>query len=154
MQLRKTGIAFFAAVTASSIAVPAALAQPQIRTEHVQFAEGKSVATIKGSVKGDQTVDYILTVTAGQQTDVLLKTASASAYFNITASGEDSALFIGSTSGNHFKGSLPKAGEYTVRLYLMRNAARRGQKADYTITFTLVQPGSTPAVKATAGAAK
>jgi hypothetical protein len=115
-----------------------------IHREDVKFKAGESSATIKGSIKGDQTVDYILGAKAGQKMTVTLKSGHASCYFNVTAPGQDAALFIGSTSGSQYEGVLPADGEYTVRLYLMRSAARRSEKASYTITF-MVDGGKTPA---------
>lgn len=42
-------------------------------------------------------------------------------------------MFVGSTSGNRFSDLLPSDGDYTVRVYLMRNAARRNESANYTL---------------------
>jgi hypothetical protein len=113
----------------------AALAQVPIRKELVHFKAGESGATVKGRIEGDETVDYVLAAQKGQSMVVTLEASNRSAYFNVTAPGADEALFIGSTSGNRYEGTLPASGEYTVRLYLMRNAARRGEAADYTLKF-------------------
>lgn len=113
-----------------------------IHREPVRFKAGENSTTIKGNLRGDQTVDYILGAKTGQKMAVTLKSSHASCYFNVTAPGQDAALFIGSTSGSQYEGVLPADGEYTVRLYLMRSAARRGEKASYTITFTV--DGSKP----------
>jgi hypothetical protein len=115
----------------------AALAQVAIRKEPVHFKAGESGATIKGKITGDETVDYVLGAQKGQSMVVTLEASNGSAYFNVTAPGADQALFIGSTSGNRYEGTLPASGEYTVRLYLMRSAARRGETADYTIKFSI-----------------
>ena len=40
--------------------------------------------------------------------------------------------------GNHFLGTLPSDGEYTVQVYLMRNAARRNEVANYELSLRLV----------------
>jgi hypothetical protein len=71
---------------------------------------------------------------AGQNMSVALKTNNLSNYFNVLPPASEEALFIGSTSGNEWSGTLPADGEYTVRVYLMRNAARRNAKANYTLT--------------------
>jgi hypothetical protein len=113
----------------------AALAQVDIRKEPVHFKAGESGATVKGRIKGDETVDYVLGAQKGQSMVVTLGASNRSAYFNVTAPGGDEALFIGSTSGSRYEGTLPASGDYTVRLYLMRNAARRGETAAYTIHF-------------------
>jgi hypothetical protein len=104
-----------------------------IRHENLQFKKGESGATIKGSIKGDQTVDYKLRANAGQKMVVKFKPTNASAYFNVLPPGSEEAIFIGSTSGNDFSGNLAASGEYTIRVYLMRNAARRNESAKYTL---------------------
>ena len=118
-----------------ALAVPPLLAQEHIRKERVQFKKGETGATIKGRIKGDETVDYILNAQKGQSMVVILEASNTSAYFNVLPPGSDEAIFIGSTSGNRYEGTLPANGDYTVRVYLMRNAARRGETANYTISF-------------------
>ena len=44
-------------------------------------------------------------------------------------------MFIGSTSGNRFSGPLTMSGRHVVQVYLMRNAARRNEVANYTLTI-------------------
>ena len=112
-----------------------ASAEVSIRKEKVQFKAGETGATVKGKIKGDEIVDYILNAKAGQSMVVILEASNTSAYFNLTPPGSDTALFVGSTSGNRYEGTLPANGDYTVRVYLMRNAARRGETATYTINF-------------------
>ena len=87
---------------------------------------------------------------ARQTLVVILESGNRSCNSNVTAPGEDSAMFVGSTSGSRFVGEAPKDGEYIVRLYLMRNAARRGETAAYTIHFAVAGggQGSTAAVPA------
>jgi hypothetical protein len=112
-------------------------AQDDIRKKQVKFEKGAAGETIKDQLKGYQIVDYLLGAKAGQSMTVILETDNPSNYFNVTAPGADTSIFIGSTSGNRFKGKLPKSGDYTVRVYLMRNAARRGETANYTINFNI-----------------
>jgi hypothetical protein len=64
---------------------------------------------------------------------VELKGSNLQNYFNVMAAGSDSALFIGSTSGNSFRGLLPSDGDVTVRVYLMRPAARRNDTGTYSL---------------------
>ena len=120
-----------------------AFAQVPIRKETVRFKAGESSAAIKGTLKGDETVDYILGARAGQPMVVTLESQNRFAYFNVMPPASDTAIFIGSTLGKKFEGELPATGDYTVRVYLMRNAARRGETAAYTVTFGV----STPAPK-------
>ena len=116
--------------------VIAAPADPDRRSERVEFAKGENSAVIKGQVKGYRYVDYQVRAGAGQTLNVELKTGNASSYFNILPPGSrDAAMFVGSTSGNRFSGLLPTDGDYAIRVYLMRNAARRNESARFTLTL-------------------
>jgi hypothetical protein len=121
-------------VAFSAIGVAPAGIADAIRIESVQFAKGSSEATIKGSVKGDQTVDYHVRAGAGQTLTVALKGSNAQNYFNVLPPGSaDVAMFVGQDGGG-YKGVLPTDGDYTVRVYLMRPAARRNESSNYTLT--------------------
>jgi len=66
--------------------------------------------------------------------NVSMATKNLSSYFNILAPGENEvAMFIGSTSGNQYEGTLPKSGDYKIRVFMMRNAARRDEVANYRL---------------------
>ena len=106
-----------------------------IQTKPVQFENGKSSAAVTGTLKGDQTIDFSLQAKAGQAMSVTFKPTNPRAYFNILPPGSTGdAIFIGSTSGNEWTGTLPTDGEYKVRTYLMRSAARRNETAKFTLT--------------------
>jgi hypothetical protein len=110
-----------------------AVAEDRIKIEQVQFKPGSSAATVKGSVKGKNGVDYVLIAKAGQTMSVALK-GSASVNFNVLQPDEQAdALFVGSMSGTKFNGVLPQDGKYKIRVYQMGNAASSGK----TNTFTL-----------------
>ena len=126
-----------------------ALTLADIRPEPVRFEKGRNGATVKGTIKGDEIFDYRLRARAGQILDVNLQADNRSAYFNVLPPDDETALFVGSVSGNSFVGALPKDGEYIVRVYLMRSAARRNESARYTVNFTMA---SSKAVSGTAGA--
>ena len=131
------------------IASPA-LARDDIRTEKVHFKPGASSATIKGKIKGYETIDYVLEAGKGQQMNVSMATDNGANYFNILAPGENNvAMFIGSASGNQYEGPLPKSGAYKIRVYMMRSAARREEFANYRLEMIV-----TGASKDTAGQAK
>jgi hypothetical protein len=120
-------------------AVSPALAVSPIDSRPIQFAKGASSATIKASLKGDQTIDYKLRARAGQTMSVKLKTSNGSNYFNVLPPGsQDVAIFVGSSGGNEWFAPLEADGEYTVRVYLMRSAARRNETANYTLTVGIV----------------
>ncbi len=126
-----------AMMTVAVAALPfATIAEAQTaKLERVQFAKGKSSKTIKGTIKGDQSRLFLVGLRAGQTITVKLVTSNASNYFNVTAPGAEQAMFIGSSSGNTFTDVIPSTGDYKIDLYLMRNAARRNESANFTITI-------------------
>ncbi len=128
----------------------------EITTQAVHFAKGHSSATLKGAIKGRQTIDYTLRAKAGQTMSVKLQSAHGANYFNVLPPGSNNvAIFIGSTGGNEWTGALPADGEYTIRVYLMRSAARRNESAPYTLTVGITgTPQASDFGKAPAGDAK
>jgi hypothetical protein len=127
------------------LATTLASAEVGIRQEQIQFQKGATSATLKGKIKGDQIVDYQLRAGLGQSMVVIFKPSNRSAYFNVMPPGSDEAIFVGSTYGNRFEAALPADGVYTIRVYLMRNAARRNETANYTLEVGIVGGGKTAA---------
>jgi hypothetical protein len=124
------------------LAGAAAPADAQDRVERIQFAKGAHSKAIRGRVVGSNGVAYVVAARAGQTVTADLSTSNGSNYFNITAAGSDEALFIGSTSGNSYRGTIPVTGDYRIQVYLMRNAARRHEVAKYTLTVTIAVSGA------------
>jgi len=120
-------------------------AQAEIRTQEIRFANGATATSIKGRIHGEQTIDYRLRARAGQTLAVMFKPGKSSAYFNVLPPGSETALFVGSTSGNRFEGVLPTDGVYTIRAYLMRSAARRNEAASYTLDVAIADTAATAA---------
>lgn len=117
-------------------ALPAADAERVVKD--VRFAKGSSSAVLKGRITGDQYADYRLQAGAGQRLEASLKAGNRANYFNVLPPGsEDTAMFIGSTGGERFAGLLPDDGVYVLRVYLMRNEARRKHASDYTLTVSV-----------------
>jgi len=131
-------------------------AKDEIRKERVQFKKGATTATIKGHIKGYETVDYLLGAKAGQHMNVSLATKHGATYFNILAPGENEvAMFNASVSQNQYEGALPASGDYKIRVYMMRSAARRNEAASYTLTVGITgSPKPSDFGKAPAGDAK
>lgn len=107
------------------------------RSEPVQFARGATTTAISGELKGEQYVDYRVQGGANQTLVVTLKPGNAQNYFNIIAPGANEAMFIGSTSGSQFRRVLPADGAYTIRVHLMRTAARRNETSSYVLNIAL-----------------
>jgi len=112
----------------------AVLAENNMRVERVQFELGKNNAVIESSISGYATVDYVLGARQGQYMNVSMASDNGANYFNILAPGEDQvAIFNGSINGNQYEGVLPESGDYKVRVYMMRSAARRNEVAHYRL---------------------
>ena len=118
-------------------AAPGWAQPPKPRVERVQFAKGASSAEIKAQIKGDADVDYVVRAAAGQTLTVTLKATNTRNYFNVLPPGsENVAMFIGDTGGD-FKRVLPADGDYAIRVYLVRAAARRNEASTYTLTVSI-----------------
>jgi membrane-bound inhibitor of C-type lysozyme len=113
----------------------------ELRTERVSFAKGASSASVKGSVKGYDTVDYVVNAGKGQTMSVSLKSSSSFAYFNIRPSKNGFATDMDGDPKpmevSNWKGTLPKSGDYYIRVYLVRAEARRKGRADFTLNVAV-----------------
>ena len=126
----------FGRVAALSLMIGGAPAlADDIRREAVHFAPGTSGSTITSKVKGYDSVQYSLSVKAGQKMSARLDSKNSSLYFNITAPGAEEALYNGSIDGNGTSVTIPSSGEYLIDVYLTRAAARRDETARYTLTL-------------------
>jgi hypothetical protein len=118
---------------------PLAGAEGDIRTERIHFAKGATSTVVEGTISGNQIVDYVLGASKGQSMNVSMATRNTATYFNILAPGEtEVAFFNGSVSENQYEGVLPATGDYRIRVYMMRSAARRNEKADYRLEMIVM----------------
>lgn len=115
--------------------IPEGLAE--VLKHNVVIDKLTSQARLKGVIKGDTTRDYMIDAQKGQSLKVTLKTSNRSSYFNITKANANEAIFVGSISGNDAEIEIPDDGTYIVRVYLMRNAARRNEKANYSLDLKM-----------------
>ena len=119
-----------------------------VRDEKVQFAPGSKVVTIKDTISGYQSINYRLSARAGQSMTITLNSSNTANYFNIFAPGKapgDKAMYIGSIHGSRYAGNLPLDGEYMIQVFLMRNAARRNEQANYTLDISIEETAEDPA---------
>jgi heat shock protein HslJ len=122
---------------------PAADSERTVKTVH--FAKGKSSAVIRDRIVGYRYIDYQLRAGAGQRLTVSLKGSNGANYFNLLPPESDGpAMAMGERLDNHFEGLLPDDGVYTIRVFLYRAAARRGEHSDFTlsvgVTGTALKP--------------
>ncbi|WP_296900736.1 hypothetical protein [Thiohalocapsa sp.] len=111
-----------------------------IRTERVHFAPGGTGAVIAGSITGRETVDYLVSARAGQTLSVAMQSDNTAAYFNvIPPDAENVAVYAGHSGPelNRYEGTLDLDGDWKLRVYLYRAAARRGERADYRLDVSL-----------------
>lgn len=138
VSLRRALAALF--LTAALGTAPMALADT-VHKQRVTFAKGTSSASLSGSVKGRDSIEYMVGAAAGQHMRVKLASPSSSIYFNVFAPGKlpgkDEALFIGDTGGDTFDGVLPASGDYMIQVYLYRNAARAGETAAFSLDVAI-----------------
>ena len=105
-----------------------------ITNQRLTFAPGTSSTRIEGEITGDETIDYLLDVRAGQSLNISMASPNSAAYFNVLEPGEtEVAVFNGSMGENMFEGVAAQSGTYRIRVYLYRSAARRGETAAYTL---------------------
>jgi hypothetical protein len=114
---------------------PAGGQPPPPPRERVNFAPGAASATIKGQLKGDATIDYVVRAAAGQTLAVTLVAGNRSTYFNVLSPGSHDVAMYAPQTGDPYTGLLPADGDYTVRVYLVRAAARRKEASTYTLTI-------------------
>jgi len=123
----------------------ATAADTGVRQERVQFTKGATSVTLTGRVKGYSDVDHLVRAGAGKRITISLKRSNLSNYFNVLPPGsKDVAMYVGQT-GEDFTGMLPTDGDYTIRFYLVRAAARRNESSNYTLTVSVTGKALTPA---------
>ncbi|WP_226638540.1 hypothetical protein [Novosphingobium profundi] len=103
-------------------------------TKRIRFAPGTSSAIEEGSITGYDSVDYLLGVKAGQALNISLATKHTATYFNLLEPGESVvAIFAGASAGDQYEGVAQKSGDYRIRVFMMRSAARREETASYRL---------------------
>ncbi len=132
--MHKTIIASLALATCLAMAGVALAAE---KTVNVKFSPGSSSATVKGSVKGYDGVNYILDAQAGQVVSVLFSPNLNSCFFNFWEPGASGAVHRGEVDGNEYSANLRKSGKNRVQVAMMRSAARKGLTCRYAVTFEI-----------------
>lgn len=134
-------------IIAAAAVLPFSAFADQTHTHRVEFAKGKSSATLTGRVSGRDTVLYQLSAKNGQFLKVTFKPDTESAAYNIYIPGRgpgDEALHISEAGGRDYTGQLYKTGDHTISVFLNRAAARRGESADFTLHVSVTEkvPGA------------
>ena len=132
------------------LAAAGPLGADETRTETVRFKAGEDHATLKGKITGRDSVLYTLNARDGQFLTATLKAENLSTAFNVYIPGRkpgDEALYASAVGGNRYIGQLYKDGDHTISVFLIRNAARRGDSTDYELTVRITdeKPEDKPA---------
>ncbi len=129
------------AALAFAFAAPALAADgpPPPPKSRVSFAKGASSATIKGTLKGDATIDYLVNAAAGQTIEVKLEPGNTKGDFIVIPAGSPVGSMFSSfdTGERRYSGVLPSDGDYSIRVFLNRAAARRNEVAKYVLTVAV-----------------
>ena len=113
---------------------------PSARVESLELREVGELRIVDGEIAGEKFVDYRVTGEASQILSVDMVTSNAAAYFNIMPSDATTAIFVGSTQGTVADVTLRESGDYLIRVYLARAAARRDEAAEYSLGISLGPP--------------
>ncbi|WP_096787510.1 SH3 domain-containing protein [Rhodobacter sp. CZR27] len=114
--------------------LPAGAGQAEAtRTVEIAAAAASAGTVTEGSLRGSESIRYILHAAAGQILSVDLAASNGALFFTILPLGGNEALFDGSVSGNVADVTAPAEGGYAVDLQLMRSAARRNERVSYSI---------------------
>lgn len=131
----------FAAAAAFAMVASAMAAEGPLppRKERVNFAKGASSATIKATMKGYDTVDYVVRAAAGQTLAVQFEGTNSQNDFNVLPPGsKDVAMYASQMTGERsYSGLLPTDGDYTIRVFINRAAARRQESSKYVLTVAV-----------------
>jgi hypothetical protein len=101
----------------------------------VRFQSGHSSATLKGRIVGFDTKDYVVGAKAGQVMDLHLSSSNQSTYFVIYSINGRATDMNETTVWSE---NLSESGDYLIRVFMMRSAARRkGAAANFSLSVSI-----------------
>lgn len=117
-----------------------AVPDKDLRLETVQFKPPIKYRIIQAKIHSWQTVDYVLQGQPGQVLSVKLESNNRFNFFNVLAPNSETAIFVGmgELEPDHFSTQLNAQGQYRIRVFLNRNAARRKESARYRLEIGLL----------------
>lgn len=114
------------------------------RSERVRLSEGPSgaeAAQVSGAINGYQTVEYLVEGKTGQSMQIRLASSNNHNRFRISAPAAPRAMFTSRPGGRGFSATLPRDGTYRVVVFLLRDAARDGESARFSLDILVSDPG-------------
>lgn len=106
------------------------------------MSQSSSSSSVSGQIMGDQTAQYSMAAMADQQVSIKMTTNNSSNYFNVEKKGSAEAICQGSMTGNICMFRPQDSADYVIKVFLMPNAARRGEQAQYTLSIEQSASGS------------
>jgi hypothetical protein len=104
--------------------------------QQIHFAKGSSSATVRGIVRSYDYVDYVVGARARQEMTV--KLSSSNTFTVLTVFSQNGENLEGAAEQTEFSGELPESGNYVIRIYMMRNEARRkNSNARFTLKISI-----------------
>lgn len=124
---------------------------PDAPASMLRLAPGQDEIVARGTISGYQTIDYAFDGFPGAEASIVLDHAGqASLYHNVIAPS-GATLFNGSMDGARFQAVLRERGRYRIRIYLMRNDARRGKVVGFTLRIRQFDRQARPPLPPLAG---
>jgi hypothetical protein len=103
--------------------------------ERVRFQRGHSSTTLRGRIAGFDTKDYVVGAKAGQAMALRLSSPNSSTYF-VIYSINGRATDMNETT--EWSENLSESGDYVIRVFMMRSAARRkGSAANFILSISI-----------------
>jgi hypothetical protein len=103
--------------------------------QRVRFQSGRSSARLRGRIVGRDAKDYVVGAKAGQAMALRLSSSNPSTYF-IIYSINGKATDMNETT--EWSEKLSESGDYLIRVFMMRSAARRkGAAANFTLSISI-----------------
>lgn len=127
-------------VVTSLASLQTASAGPSVYEKSILLDGTGSYKILEASLAGEQLIEYVVTGRRRQILSVDIQPTIGTAYFNVLPEQSEQALFTGATDGNVADVRLPETGNYRVRVYQVRAAARRGATATFTLGVGLGAP--------------
>jgi hypothetical protein len=125
----------FLAAMLTALALPALAADGERRVP-VSLEAGVA-RSFDDEISDYEVVVYVVPLRQGQVLQVALTSSNASNCFDIYAPGADKPAYVGSESGSRARWTAAAGGDYLVKVYLLRLAARDGQMAHYALELKL-----------------
>lgn len=103
--------------------------------QRVRFQSGHTSARLRGRIVGRDAKDYVVGAKAGQAMAVRLSSSNPATYFVIySINGRANDM----NETTEWSENLTESGDYLIRVFMMRSAARRkGAAANFTLSISI-----------------